>query len=93
MEIKKQRIIKVVISEVEVITRNHTYEVLVEETETEDFIETMNWICGHNEIYDELSNYEYRYLSCEDGEKYHIDDECPSFVDKVEVLNQLPLSL
>ena len=60
---------------------------------TEEFIGTMEDLCGHQEIYNELSKYAYKFISCEDGKQYPTDDNYSSSVDDVELTNQLALSL
>ena len=89
----KKRIIKVVTAEIEIITRHYTYEVLIDEDMAEEFIESMDELCGHKEIYDELSQHDYRFISREDGKQYITDDNFSSSVDEVKVLNQLAWSL
>jgi hypothetical protein len=92
METKK-RVIKVTTSEVEVITRHYTYEVLVDESVTKEFIEKMDGLCGYREIYDELAQHNCRFISKKDGKQYSSDDNYSSNVDEVKLINQLPLSL
>ena len=89
----KQRIIKLTTIEIEIVTRHYTYEVLVDETMTDEFIETMDGLCGHQEIYRELNKYGYKFISREDGKQYPTDDNYSSSVDDIELTNQLALSL
>lgn len=84
METKKQRIIKVTTSEVEIITRHYTYQVAIDENMAESFIEKMDGLCGNEEI--------YKFISKSDGKQYPTDDNFTSSVSEVELLNQLPLS-
>jgi len=89
----KKRIIKVVTAEIEIITRHYTYEVLIDEDMADDFIEKMDELCGYKEIYDELAQHNYRFISKKDGKQYNSDDNYSSSVDEVKLINQLPLSL
>lgn len=88
-----KRIIKVVTSEIEIITRHYSYEVMVDETKVKKFTEDMDGLCGHREIYEELNKHDYKFMSRKDGKQYPSDDNYSSSVDEVELLTQLPLSL
>ena len=93
MEIKKQRIIKVTTSEIEIVTRHYTYEVLVDENLSEEFMGKMDGLCGHNEIFMELNNHSLKSISYEDGKQYPTNDNFLSSVDEVKLLNQPAWSL
>jgi len=83
----KQRIIKVVTSEVEIVTRHYTYEVVVDENMTEEFIETMDNLYGYSEIYDELNKHKYKFISRQEGKQYSADDNNGEIAE-IELLNQ-----
>jgi len=89
----KKRIIRVTTSEIEIITRHYTYEVIVDEAMADEFIEKMSGLCGHREIYEMLNNYVSKYISCQDGKKYPTDDNFSSSIDNVELINQIAWSL
>ena len=93
MKNKTQRIVKVTTSEIEIVTRHCTYEVAVDESQADKFIEKMDGLCGHRELYQELGKHDYRFLSKEDGKKYPTDDNFSSSVDSVELTSQLAFSL
>jgi len=83
-----KRVVKVTTSEIEIITRYYTYEVMVDEAHIDEFMEKMNELCGHKEIYEELNNHVCKYMTRKDGKQYPSDDNFSSSVDKVELLNQ-----
>jgi len=87
------KIVHITTSEIEIITRHYTYEVLINEDKADDFTEKMDELCGHKEIYDELSQHDYKFISREDGKQYPTDDNFSSCVDEVKILNQLAWSL
>lgn len=89
----KNRIIKITTSEIEVITRHYTYEVIVNEATADKFLEKMDGLCGHKEIYEELNNYVCKFISRKDGKQYPSDDNFSSSVDSVELSNQIAWSL
>lgn len=88
-----KRVVKVTTSEIEIITRHYTYEVIVEEDMADEFMEKMNGLCGHKEIYKELNNHVCKYITRKDGKQYPSDDNFSSSVDKVELMNQSAWSL
>ncbi|MCF6340113.1 MAG: hypothetical protein L3J10_05085 [Sulfurimonas sp.] len=90
---QKNRIIKVVTSEIEIITRHYTYEVVVDENISDEFIEKMDGLCGYREMYEELNKHNSKLISKTDGKQYPSDDNFSSYVDEVKVLNQLAWSL
>jgi len=84
----KNRIVKVTTSEIEIITRHYTYEVIVDEAHADEFMEKISELCGHKEIYEVLNNHVCKYITRKDGKQYPSDDNFSSSVDKVELLNQ-----
>ena len=89
----KNRIVKVTTSEIEIVTRHYTYEVIVDEAHADEFMEKMSELCGHKEIYEELNNHVCKYISCKDGKQYPSDDNFSSSIDSIELLNQIAWSL
>lgn len=88
-----KRIVKVTTSEIEIVTRHYTYEVMVDEAMADEFIKKMDGLCGHKEIYEELNNYVCKFISRKDGKQYPSDDNFSSSVDSVELSNQIAWSL
>ncbi|QFR43761.1 hypothetical protein [Sulfurimonas xiamenensis] len=88
-----KRVVKVTTSEIEIITRHYTYEVIVEEAMADEFMEKMSELCGHKEIYEVLNNHVCKYITRKDGKQYPSDENFSSSIDKVELLNQPAWSL
>lgn len=89
----KNRIVKVTTSEIEIVTRHYTYEVIVDEAMTDEFIEKMSGLCSHKEIYEVLNNHVCKYITRKDGKQYPSDDNFSSSVNSVELSNQIAWSL
>lgn len=89
----KNRIVKVTTSEIEIVTRHYTYEVIVDEVMAEEFMEKMTGLCGHKEIYEVLNNLVCKYITRKDGKQYPSDDNFSSSIDSVELMNQPAWSL
>ena len=90
---QNSKIVHITTSEIEIITRHYTFEVLINEDKADDFIEKMDGLCGHQEIYEELNKHNTKFISKRDAKQYPTDDNFSSSVDEVKVLNQLAWSL
>ena len=90
---QNSKIIQITTSEIEIITRHYTYEVLIDEDTADDFIEKMDGLCGQQEIYEELNKHNAKFISKINGKQYPTDDNFSSSVDEVKVFNQLAWSL
>lgn len=88
-----KRIVKVTTSEIEIVTRHYSYEVTVDEALVDDFIQKMDGLCGHREMYDELNKFSHKLIAKEDGKQYPTDDNFTSSIDIVELTNQIAWSL
>lgn len=87
------KIIRVITSEVEIVTRHYTYEVEVAEDIAEAFAEHISGLEGHHEIYGVLNEHQCRFVERIDGKQYATDDNTLTTIDEVNVLKQLALSL
>lgn len=87
------KIIRVVTSEVEIVTRHYTYEVEISEDAAEAFAKHISELEGHHEIYGVLNEHECRFIERTEGKQYPTDDNTLTSIDQVTMLKQLALSL
>jgi len=86
-------IIRIVTSEVEIVTRHYTYEIKISEKATKAFAEHISALEGHHEIYDVLNKHECRFIERTEGKQYPTDDNSLTTIDDVKILKQLALGL
>lgn len=87
------KIIRVVTSEVQIITRHYVYEVEISEDAAKAFLEHISELEGHHEIYGALNEHPCRFIEQSEGKQYSTDDNTLTTIDEVKILKQLALSL
>ena len=82
----EQLTIKVITSEIEIVTRHYTYEVTIDNRAVSEFMGDISELEGHREIYELLSQYDYKFISRVDGKQYPTDDNSLTTIDDIQIL-------